>query len=65
MMTHNPIAARPHGLRAAIGAAQWLLRTLRRHLQARATIATLHRLSDDQLRDIGLRRADVYRRFRP
>ena len=36
-----------------------LVRNLRNRLARRATVAELRRLSDDQLADIGLTRADV------
>lgn len=45
-------------------AAGRLLRSWRRRRQVRNTITMMHGLTDLQLKDIGLRRADIYRRFR-
>ncbi len=59
MISHTPTAAWPDEGRSAIRAAGRLLHAWRRGRQARRRISTLHRLSDAQLKDIGLRRSEV------
>ena len=47
------------GIFAVVSNAEAVVRNLRARLARRATVAELRRLSDDQLADIGLTRADV------
>ena len=64
-MTHMTRTAPAPGVLAAIGArflAWWQRRRHRAHL--RATIASLHNLSDSTLADIGLQRGDIATRVR-
>lgn len=57
-------AAPPHVLLELFDAARRVLREWRRRWQARQTAHTLHGLPDFVLKDIGLHRSDIDRRFR-
>jgi uncharacterized protein YjiS (DUF1127 family) len=59
MTTHSTSAASTEQRRSTIHVAARLRHTWKRGWQARRTISTLHRLSDAQLKDIGLRRSEV------
>jgi uncharacterized protein YjiS (DUF1127 family) len=66
MTTTDFTVSRPGHSRPATGIA--LVRMLtnwRRRSRANRTVGTLHGLSDLQLKDIGVRRAEIDRLFRP
>ncbi len=54
-----PFRSAPSASSPSSPAPSALVRNLRNRLARRATVAELRRLSDDQLADIGLTRADV------
>ncbi len=56
---NRPIPLGAVGIFTVVSGAESLVRNLRNRLARRATVAELRRLSDDQLADIGLTRADV------
>jgi uncharacterized protein YjiS (DUF1127 family) len=55
----RPVPLGAVGIFALVSGAEELVRNLRTRLSRRATVAQLRRLSNDQLADIGLTRADV------
>jgi uncharacterized protein YjiS (DUF1127 family) len=56
---NRPVPLGSVGIFAVVSGAETLVGRLRNRLGRRATVAELRRLSDDQLADIGLTRADV------
>jgi uncharacterized protein YjiS (DUF1127 family) len=56
---NRPVPLGAIGLFAVVTGAETLVRRLRDWRERRATVAELRRLSNDQLEDIGLTRADI------